>query len=166
MDALSHAHITILSDEDLSFEGKPMDQMALDRIIGLSQYTVLTRSKSGSDVYERNKGLIAHANIFKLQENEVKDLTGAGDTYAAGFISRYEETGNLKEAAVFASLYSSLKIMTIQGEGSGMKAAPKPETIQAFVNNNPERFAEFLKDNELTSLPVLIEGNNRPQEKR
>lgn len=162
LSALAHAKMVILSDEDLTFdEKKGIDMEMFAQIRTLCPLAVLTQGTKGATIFERDTGQEIHTGVFRLAADEVKDLTGAGDTYAAAFMIRYEQTKNIKEASVFAALYSALKIKSIGGEGKGMITIPTLNQVQAFVNDEKTRFDEFLKENGLNSLPIYHEGNSR-----
>jgi sugar/nucleoside kinase (ribokinase family) len=60
------------------------------------------------------------------------DFTGAGDTFAAGFLARYAETADPWEATRFGSCAASLVI-----EGAGVEGVPSREAIEARLAANP-----------------------------
>jgi len=49
------------------------------------------------------KGCRYRKEIFPVEKVEIKDLSGAGDTFLAGFVSNYLQTNNAKEAINFAN---------------------------------------------------------------
>lgn len=160
--SLSNVKITIMSEEDLTFDKEEWpDNELFDQIKKASEILVVTRGENGSTIFENGKEML-NTKAFRLERDEVKDLTGAGDTYAAVFITRYEQVHDLKEASVFASLYVSMKIMDLEGKG-GILAAPPLEKVQEFVSQNPERFSAFLKENDMPGLSIFPEGNQSPR---
>lgn len=166
IEALSHAKITILSDEDLTFDqDKGMDTNLLNKIREYCQITVLTQGENGATIFEKGKSEV-HVGVFRLEKNELRDFTGAGDSYASAFVDHYSLWGNLKEAGVFASLYSALKIRGLGGEGIGLATIPTREQVQTFVRDNEERFNEFLRENGLRTLSLFPEGNGQAVERR
>ena len=52
--------------------------------------------------------------IFPVGEVEVKDLSGAGDTFLAGLVSKYLETKDIKESIVFANECAT-KVVQLRG---------------------------------------------------
>lgn len=57
-------------------------------------------TRGGEGVHFRGK-------IYPVQSVEVKDVTGAGDSFFAALLVRYAETGNIDEAITFANLCAS-----------------------------------------------------------
>ena len=70
---------------------------------------IKTCGKDGSDIYSKN-GKIHIDSILK----EAVDPTGAGDSYRAGFLSRYIKGESIEDSARFASSVSSF-IVEAQG---------------------------------------------------
>jgi sugar/nucleoside kinase (ribokinase family) len=121
---LRHVSALFLSDEDVM----PQDaQDALDRWSGMVEVLCYTRGYGGADVCYR--GEWRHIRAFPAG---VVDLTGAGDTFATGFLVRYHETGDPWEAARFASAAASLVI-----EGEGIEGVPARDTIEARLRAHP-----------------------------
>ncbi len=58
----------------------------------------------------------------------VVDLTGAGDSFAAGFLIHYSETGDLLKAARFGNATASLAI-----ESEGAETMPTRAEVEARV---------------------------------
>lgn len=67
---------------------------------------IITRAHEGSTVYTRTKNYEIPA--FKT-ENEV-DATGLGDTYIASYIAKLQETKNINESGLFASMSAKEKL--------------------------------------------------------
>lgn len=164
VNALAHAKITVLSDEDITFDKeKGIDTEFLQKIKDNSKIVVLTQGEKGATVFEKDKEPI-YIKAFPLREDELKDFTGAGDTYASAFITRYQKINDLKDASIFAALCSALKIAGIEG-GIGLASIPRLETVQTFIENNRDRFNQFLKENGVVNFSLYLEGNNRGVEK-
>ena len=62
---------------------------------------------------------------------EVVSTTGAGDCYNAALAVRYMETGDIVDAAVYASVASGLQV---QREGVIANLPYKEETDEKYVN--------------------------------
>lgn len=100
---LKSVKATIFSEEDIAGDLK-----ILNSIRENSKVTVVTRGESGSTVFEGNQELSVPA--LALSNEEIHDLTGAGDTFAAAFILEYMKTLDLKLASEKANLMAGLKI--------------------------------------------------------
>lgn len=171
MQALQHTDAVILSDEDLTFDGK-MDEEYLNKIRDFTKITVLTKGPNGLTLFHETETPLG-IRPFRLSEKELSDakehdkLSGAGDSCAAAFIWHYSQYKDVKEAGVFAALYPALKIMGIGGKEGGIGALPTLEQVRSFVNQNREsRVADFLKENKLEELRLSPEGNHTSPEVR
>ncbi len=138
----------ILSDEDMTTDGV-FDQDMLRVLRKNTPLVIMTKGPFGSVVFgEQTREISA----FPLQEEEIVDFTGAGDVYAAGFITQYSKTQDMHKSAVFASLYASAKITGIGG--IGIASIPSKEQLDIFLKNHSEGLKEFLLKNNLKHLPV------------
>ncbi len=70
------------------------------------EFLVVTRGEGGSDIYTPKRRI----PIAPFEVREVVNATGAGDTYAAGFLNRYLKTGSLEDAGIYASALSSFVV--------------------------------------------------------
>ena len=80
----------------------------------------MTESSRGARVYADGRW----RRIDAYPENEV-DPTGAGDTFATGFLIRLHETGDVAEAARFGSAAASLSV-----RGAGATAMPERAEVE------------------------------------
>ena len=102
---LPGVHVLFLSEHDLpDAEARARDLVSLVPIVAL------TRGWRGVTLLTRQG---AH-EIPSLPRPEV-DPTGAGDVFAAGFLVRYQETGDPLEAAAFAACTASC---VVEGVGT------------------------------------------------
>ena len=147
---VAKAEFVILSDKDIP-EDETLNTSFLERLKSLVNICVLTHGEKGSTIYT-NTGE-TNVTAFPLKENEIQDFTGAGDTYAATFITRYKQTKNIKEAALVASFYASLKIIGFRG--IGIDSIPTKTEIQQFISQNANRIRTYLKEND-TSVVSLF----------
>lgn len=115
-----------LSDEDLPMEDAPV---ALAEWSALVDVLAFTRGYGGADVCFR--GEWRRVDAFPA---EPVDLTGAGDTFATGFLVRYAETGDVWEATRFGSCAASLVI-----EGVGVEGVPTREAVEARLAERETR---------------------------
>lgn len=97
----------------------------LDRYIELTKIVVLTKNKKGATLYEGSKSI-----DFPAYKTTEVDQTGAGDVFAAAFLSQYYETRNASQATDFANCVASFAV-----EGEGTKAIPILEQIERRFNN-------------------------------
>jgi 1D-myo-inositol 3-kinase len=102
---LAGVHILFLSRHDL-----PRAEDEVPALLGLVPMVVLTRGWEGSTLYTRE----GRYPVPSLPRPEV-DPTGAGDVFAAGFLVRYQETGDPLEAAAFAACAASC---VVEGVGT------------------------------------------------
>lgn len=97
---LSEVDFVIISDEDV-----PDLENQINDIIGAVNTLIVTKGAGGSVVYS-NK---VEAN-FPAYPSKIIDPTGAGDTFATGFIMRYAESKELVESMIFANCLASICI--------------------------------------------------------
>lgn len=102
----SGARVVFVSDEDLSDGEGQLEAWTRDVPI-----VVMTKSRQGSRVWADGGWRTMPA--FPQQE---VDPTGAGDTFATGFLIRLHETGDVADAARFGAAAASLCVGT-QGTG-------------------------------------------------
>lgn len=140
---LSSAEVVTLSVEDLTIKGVFQEEF-LERMRKCSRIVVLTKGEDGAIIYEQGKEPV-RTYAFKLRKEEVKDFTGAGDTYTSAFLIFYEKTGDVRFASVIASLYAAIKITGMNG--IGMESIPGKLGIALFLESREERLKKFLEDN-------------------
>ncbi len=121
---LDRARVLFLSDEDISSdEAAP----ALAYWSDLVQTVAFTRGYGGADVCHR--GEWRHIEAFPA--NAV-DPTGAGDVFAAAFLIRLSESGDVWKATRFANCAASFAV-----EGAGVAAIPNRAQIEARLAEHP-----------------------------
>lgn len=72
-----------------------------------AQVVVIKQGKQGSLVYEAARDCFS---IIPVYPAKVKDVTGAGDAYGGGFLVGLDETGDVKEAALYGAVSASFVI--------------------------------------------------------
>jgi sugar/nucleoside kinase (ribokinase family) len=122
---LRHVDALFLSDEDLSLEEAPP---ALAEWSDQVELLAFTRGYGGADICYRGEW-----RRFDAYPANPIDLTGAGDTFAAGFLIRYAETRNPWEGTRYGTCAASLVI-----EGVGVEGVPTRETIAGRLEGNSE----------------------------
>ncbi|MBI2051851.1 hypothetical protein HYT33_03770 [Candidatus Roizmanbacteria bacterium] len=161
LNSLSHSAGLILSDEDLTFEGR-FEESFLKEVRSISPLVVLTKGERGQTIYQSQKEP-QDIRVLPLSGDEIVDPTGAGDSSATAFIWHYETRQDAKEAGVFAALYAALKIMGIGGREHGIPGLPTLEQVQNYISSHPERYNNFLRENALATL--TLEGISKQKER-
>ncbi len=122
---LREARALFLSDEDIpAGEAAP----ALSYWSDMVQIIAFTRGYGGADVCYR--GEWRHIEAFPA--NAV-DPTGAGDVFAAAFLIRLKESGDVWKATRFAACAASFAV-----EGEGIAAIPTRDQIEKRLKEHPD----------------------------
>ncbi len=82
---------------------------SVNKLKELNKLIVITRSENGSMAIKNNE--IINCNSIKVEE--VLDLTGAGDLFAAGFLKEYLDNSDIKKCLETGSILSSKIIQKI-----------------------------------------------------
>jgi len=82
---------------------------SINQLKKLNKFIVITRSENGSLAIKDNE--IINCNSEKV--NEIVDLTGAGDLFAAGFLKEYLEKSDIKKCLITGSILASKIIQKI-----------------------------------------------------
>ena len=122
---LRYARALFLSDEDISTGDAPP---ALTYWSDLVQIVAFTRGDGGADVCVR--GNWRHIDTFPAH---AVDPTGAGDVFAAAFLIRLWESGDVWKAARFASCAASFAV-----EGDGITSVPTREQVETRLKEFPD----------------------------
>ena len=123
-EKLAGIDILILSDEDLiGYEH------LLPQLIEQTGILVLTRGIHPATVYFDNTQL-----DFPVYPVEIADPTGAGDTFATGFLVNYLNTKDLTKAMAYGHVVASFCI-----EAEGLAGLTNLERVE-------ERYAAYLKN--------------------
>ncbi|RAP51638.1 MAG: hypothetical protein BZ138_04715 [Methanosphaera sp. rholeuAM270] len=76
----------------------------------LKRYTlkqiIITRAENGSIIFTKEKTY----KIPAIKTSKIIDATGLGDTYIAAYIAKLEETENIRESGLFASITAKEKL--------------------------------------------------------
>ena len=144
-ELIKHFHIVKASSEDsrhLFGAKEGMEEEMAELIVNLGAgISIVTLGEKGSVVSSKNR-------TFRMPAfpSEVKDCTGAGDVYMAGFLVEYLRTKDVWESALFASATASI---VIEGTG-GVLAARMPTTSEV-----EKRISKVsLKDYEKAKYPL------------
>lgn len=92
---LNKKEITILTGEDLDKGAQILLDMGVEMV-------AVTCGKEGANLYTEER--IIHSPV---KETAALDTTGAGDSFAAGFIASYFKDKNLRECLDFANRFAS-----------------------------------------------------------
>jgi hypothetical protein len=99
-EALEGVDVACLSEEDLEGQGD-----LLERLCEAIPLVAFTRGRRGCEIIE--SGRRTHVGVYRTDE---VDLTGAGDTFAAGFLYRLALGAPVIEAARFGAGAASIVI--------------------------------------------------------
>jgi 1D-myo-inositol 3-kinase len=121
---LAHAGALFVSDEDVPAEEA---EGALTGWCEAVETLAFTRGYNGADVCHR--GEWRHIDAFPAR---AVDPTGAGDIFAAAFLIRLHEGGDIWDATRFASCAASFVV-----EGEGVEAIPDRAMIARRLRENP-----------------------------
>ena len=97
---LMSAHALFANDYEFELLQKHTGLTA-EEILGTTAFTVITRGKNGSVVYERGK---LKGEVPAFPEKRIKDPTGVGDAFRAGFLKGYVKDFDLLLCAQIGSL--------------------------------------------------------------
>ena len=119
-DILPHVDALILSEEDLGTYTE-----RLSSYIALAPLVALTRDSEGVTIYRKGERPL-DVRSFAVR---VIDPTGAGDSFAAGFLIGLYETKDVLQAARFANATAALAIASY-----GAATMPTRGQVQELVN--------------------------------
>ncbi|MBA7602665.1 ATP-dependent 6-phosphofructokinase [subsurface metagenome] len=144
-EVIKHFHIVKASSEDsrhLFGAKEDMEEEMAELIVNLgADISIVTLGEKGSLVSSK-KGTFT----MPAFPSEVKDCTGAGDVYMAGFLVEYLRTKDVWKSALFASATASI---VIEGTG-GVVASRMPTTSEV-----EKRISKVsLKDYEKAKYPL------------
>jgi len=142
---LKNCQIVFLSGEDLT-DGGVFQEDHFSQIQKSCSLFALTKGDKGSVIFEYKKDPLI-TTAFKLEKNEIKDLTGAGDVYAGAFLFYFNILNDAKIASIAASLISAVKISSLRGVGCD--SVPGKLEIALFIEKREDRFHRFLKQNKV-----------------
>lgn len=115
--------VLFVSDEDLGDSRDDLAQWLADVPV-----VVMTASSRGAHVYHDKQW----RRLDAYPQEEV-DPTGAGDTFATGFLIRLHETGDVADAARFGSAAASLSV-----RGIGAAAMPGRAEVDERMRQYPD----------------------------
>ena len=117
------ADVLFVSDEDLAG-----DERQVDRWVEDLPAVVVTRERRGVRVHSEG----AWREIEAFPAGQV-DPTGAGDVFAAAYLIRYEETGDVPAAVRFASAAAAASV-----EAAGSEGIADRDEIERRLAAHPE----------------------------
>jgi sugar/nucleoside kinase (ribokinase family) len=148
-DALRHARVTVLSDEDVAIVSEKADEV-LETIGRVCPVVALTLGPMGVLIYEGGKSI--HVGAFPLGNDETNDLTGAGDTFATALITELARGIDSKAAAVSAAFFAGLKIAA---KGRGVDTIPTLDDVERFKTANQQRVQSFLRQQNIPEVSLF-----------
>ena len=121
LEVLPYVDAAMVSVEDFQNES------LVDGWAEVTAVLIVTMGERGASLHARGE---RHA-IPAFAADEV-DPTGAGDVFAAAYLVRYGETGNVLDAAHFASSAASLSV-----EGIGVSSVPTRTQVEERLKVRP-----------------------------
>ncbi|RIA80429.1 Ribokinase-like protein, partial [Glomus cerebriforme] len=94
-EALAFAKMSNWNTEDIFEVAKKIAQLPKFST-NFIRMTVITRDKE-STIYSNQKGVVKEYPIIPVDENDLVDVTGAGDSFVGGFLSRLIQGKNIDE---------------------------------------------------------------------
>jgi sugar/nucleoside kinase (ribokinase family) len=143
---LSHASITIFSNEDISVGGV-LNESLLNRISSCSPITILTEGQKGSTTFIQGQKAF-EVRAFPLTMDEIRLPTGTGDTFTGAFLAMFIKRGDPYKSAVFASLVAAIKMAGFTGRG--VDSIPNRDQIEQFLERHNEALNRFLSSNQVS----------------
>jgi hypothetical protein len=151
-DFLRHAHAAVFSVQDIAIDPYTVDDKLLKSIVDECSLVALTRGAKGASIYR--EGAAFEFGVLSLQRDEVNDLTGAGDAYAAALVTELARGTELRAAAVSAAFFAALKIRGV-GRRRGIDAIPTLEEVARFAEANPQRVRCFLEQEHMPRISLF-----------
>src|SRR5262249_7734471 len=129
------------SEEDISIGSTADERSLLGAVVSACPLVALTRGERGASLYEA--GVCSDIGALWLSAEETIELTGAGDTFAAVFVTELASGASAKDAAVSAAFFAALKIKGGYN-GRGTASIPTRGEVEHFASENPKRVEAFL----------------------
>ncbi|MFP3982288.1 MAG: carbohydrate kinase family protein [Desulfurivibrionaceae bacterium] len=106
MELISGSSVTIANDYELQLiEGTT--NLSGDELLDYTASIIVTLGEQGSNIYRKNKDAV---NIPSVQAREVKDPTGAGDSYRSGLLKGLVSGRELPDAARMGATCASFAV--------------------------------------------------------
>jgi sugar/nucleoside kinase (ribokinase family) len=124
---LDRADVVIFSEEDVP------DPAVIPRYAEQAKLLIITEHRHGAAVYERGKDPWRSP---AFRPTRVFDPTGAGDVFAAGFLTRYARTGDARASADYANCVASFVL-----EKRGWEGIPTADQVEERLERGKRRRA-------------------------
>jgi 1D-myo-inositol 3-kinase len=122
---LRRADVVIFSEEDVP------DPAVIPRYAETARLLVITEHRHGALIYERGK---PPWRSPAFRPSRQLDPTGAGDVFAAGFLTQYARTGDVAASADYANCVASFAIEKRGGQG-----IPTPAQVEERLKRGKRR---------------------------
>ncbi|MEP7200444.1 MAG: PfkB family carbohydrate kinase [Chloroflexota bacterium] len=129
LDVLRAVDVLIFSPEDVGH-----DWNVIHAYTRAAPLAVLTLERHGALVFQRDEG-----RWLAPRDAQVVDPTGAGDVFAAAFLTVYSESGDPLRAARFANVAASFST-----EKGGLAAVPDRATVMTWFESRPKFHGDVL----------------------
>jgi ribokinase len=114
-DDLSKASILFINEQAHEILMEKISRVYINTLVKQGCLVILTQAERGSTIFSMSDTI--HIPAFKV---DVKDTTGAGDTYNVSFIHAHNQNKPLYEVGLFASAAAALSITEL-GARSGVR---------------------------------------------
>ncbi len=115
---LRHINLLVMSELDV-----PSPLELARAWAAFIEIVVVTHAERGATVF--HEGQMRH---YPTRPARQVDPTGAGDVFAAAFLIRLNETGNVSEATTFANVVASFSV-----EGPGVTGIPDKARVEEYL---------------------------------
>ncbi len=122
--------------EALKISGATDMERALDSLSRLAGSVVIKRGSAG--VITRSEGRALAVPGFRV---EPLDTTGAGDSFNAGFISRFMRHDSLAQCVAWGNACGAMSTLVM----GGTEGFPTPKRVDEFFDERAEELAEMLR---------------------
>jgi sugar/nucleoside kinase (ribokinase family) len=126
-----------------------VDEELLKSIVDECSLVALTRGAKGASIYR--EGTAFEFGVLSLQRDEVNDLTGAGDTFAAALVTELAKGTELRAAVVSAAFFAALKI---RGLVAGVVSTLSPP-LRSLHSSRKPTLKEFRASFEQEHTPKI-----------
>lgn len=106
MELITGSSVTIANDYELQLIEETTN-LSRDKLLDYTASIIVTLGVEGSNIYRKNKDAV---NIPSVQAREVKDPTGAGDSYRSGLLKGLVSGRELPDAARMGATCASFAV--------------------------------------------------------
>ena len=129
-DVFEHVDVLLPNDREALFiTGEKSLEAALEHLGRIVPTVVVTQGSEGALC--RSDGRLIQSSIYRV---DVKDTTGAGDSFNAGFLYRWLQGSDLKECMVYGTACGAIATTKM----GGSTASPTRDELKVFFSQHTE----------------------------